>query len=172
MRRPAWRARTAQSAREAPLTGMKGMTSAAPMRGWTPFWLGEVDEFGGFACGADRGFDDAGGSACDGDDGAIVRGVERPVEEADAFNLHGGDDLLDLGCVGSFREVGDAFDDGFRIHFETRSSTSLRAFYFHQVYPRENWTLALTPGLRSPSEALEMWMALAPKSMERRGRRK
>ena len=63
---------------------------------------GEVDEFGGFACSADSGFDDTGGSAGDGDDGAVVRGVEGPVEEADAFNLHGGYDLLDLGGVGSF----------------------------------------------------------------------
>ena len=39
--------------------------------------------------------------------------VERPVEQADAFDLHGGDDLADLGCVSAFGEVWDAFDDGF-----------------------------------------------------------
>ena len=76
-----------------------------------------------------------------------------------------------LAGVGAFGEVGDAFDDGFRIHFG-QGLLLVYECYFHQVYPRENWTLALTPGLRSPSEALEMWMALAPKSMERRGRRK
>jgi hypothetical protein len=46
-----------------------------------------------------------------------VRGVEGPVEEADAFDLHCGYDLGDLGDVSAFREVGDAFDDGFGIHF-------------------------------------------------------
>jgi len=76
----------------------------------------EVDEFGGFAGGADGSLDDAAGRAGDGDDGAIVCGVERPIEEAHAFDLHGGDDLLDLGCVGAFREVWDALDDGFWIH--------------------------------------------------------
>jgi len=38
--------------------------------------LGEVDELGGFACGAGGCFDDAGGSAGDGDDGAVVGFVE------------------------------------------------------------------------------------------------
>ncbi len=42
--------------------------------------------------------------------------VERPVEQAHAFYLHGGDDLLDLGGVGAFGEVWDALDDGFWIH--------------------------------------------------------
>ena len=59
--------------------------------------LGEIDEFGGFASGADGGFDDAGGRAGDGDDGTVVSRVEGPVEQAHAFDLHGGDDLRDLG---------------------------------------------------------------------------
>ena len=79
--------------------------------------LCEVDELGGLACGANGSFDDAGGCAGDGDDGAIVGLVEGPVEETNAFDLHGRDDLSDLGGVGAFREVGDAFDDGFWIHF-------------------------------------------------------
>jgi len=80
--------------------------------------LREVDEFGSLACSADCGFDDARGSAGYGDDGAVVGPVEGPVQQANAFDLHGGDDLADLGGVGAFREVGDAFDDGFWIHFE------------------------------------------------------
>jgi hypothetical protein len=77
---------------------------------------GEVDELSGFACGADGGFDDASGRAGEGDDGAVVGGVEGPIEQAHAFDLGGGDDLCDLGGVGAFREVGDALDDGFWVH--------------------------------------------------------
>jgi hypothetical protein len=77
---------------------------------------GEVDQLGGFACGADGGFDDSGGRAGEGDDGAVVGGIEGPVEQAHAFDLCGGDDLCDLGGVGAFREVGDALDDGFWVH--------------------------------------------------------
>ena len=76
----------------------------------------EVDDFGSFAGGANGSLDDAAGRAGDGDDGAIVCGVERPIEETHAFDLHGSDDLLDLGGVGTFREVWDALDDGFWIH--------------------------------------------------------
>lgn len=79
---------------------------------------GEVDELSGFACGTDSGFDDAFGRAGEGDDGAVVGGVEGPVQEAHAVDLRGGDDLLDFGGVGAFREVGDALDDGFWVHFE------------------------------------------------------
>ena len=81
--------------------------------------LGEVDEFGCFAGSADGSFDYTCRRAGDGDDGAVVSLVERPVEQTNALNVHGGDDLGDLGSVGSFREVGDAFDDGFGIHFAT-----------------------------------------------------
>jgi hypothetical protein len=77
---------------------------------------GEVDEFSGSAGGADGGFDDAFGRASEGDDGAVVGGVEGPVEETHAVNLRGGDDLFDFGGVGAFREVWDALDDGFWIH--------------------------------------------------------
>ena len=55
--------------------------------------LGEVDELGGLAGGADGGLDDAVGSAGDGDDGAVVGRVERPVQQTNALDLHGGDDL-------------------------------------------------------------------------------
>jgi hypothetical protein len=79
--------------------------------------LGEVDEFSGFACSTGGGFDDAGRRAGDSDDGAVVGFIERPVQQANAFDLHRGDDLGDFGCVGAFREVRDAFDDGFRIHW-------------------------------------------------------
>jgi len=78
--------------------------------------LGEIDELGGLACGADRGFDNTGGRAGDGDDGTVVGLIERPVQQANAFDLHCGDDLADLGCVVAFGEVRDAFDDGFWIH--------------------------------------------------------
>jgi hypothetical protein len=77
---------------------------------------GEVDEFGGFAGGAGGCFDDARGRAGDGDDGAVVRRVEGPVEKTHAVDLHGGDDLPDLGRVGAFREVRDTLDDGFWGH--------------------------------------------------------
>ena len=84
-----------------------GMDAALP---------GEIDEFGGLACGADSGFDDAGRSAGDRDDGAVVRLIERPVQQTNAFDLHGGDDLADLGGVGTFGEIRDTLDDGFEIH--------------------------------------------------------
>ena len=100
-----------------------------------------------------------------------MRGVEGPVEQADAFNLHGGYDLLDLAGVGSFGEVWDAFDDGFRIHFGTWSSTSLRVLFPPGVSEGE-LDAGVDAGVAVSEEALEMWMALAPKSMERRGRRK
>ena len=77
---------------------------------------GEIDEFGGFASGADGGFDDAFGRSGKRDDRAIVSRVEGPVEKAHAFDLRGGDDLFDFRGVGAFREVGDALDDGFWIH--------------------------------------------------------
>src|SRR5260370_1863181 len=83
--------------------------------------LREIDQFGGFACGADCGFDNAGGRAGDGDDGTVVGLVEGPVQQTNAFDLHGGDDLGDLGCVGAFGEVRDAFDDGFWIHDDNDS---------------------------------------------------
>jgi hypothetical protein len=99
---------------------------------------GQIDELCGLASGSDGGFDDAGGRAGDGDDRAVVRGIERPVEEANAFDLHSGYDLFNLGDVSAFREVGDAFDDGFWIHFASAvrcwwSLISLRVFYFHHV---------------------------------------
>ncbi len=75
--------------------------------------LGKVDELSGFACGAGSGFDNARGRAGDGNDGAVVRGVERPIKQANTLNLHGGYDLSDFSDVSAFREVGDAFDDGF-----------------------------------------------------------
>ena len=76
----------------------------------------EVDKFGGLAGGAGGGFDDAGGRAGDGDDGAVMRCVEGPIQQAHAFDLHRGDDLGDLGGVSAFGEVGDALDDGFWVH--------------------------------------------------------
>jgi hypothetical protein len=81
--------------------------------------LGEIDEFGGFAGGADCGFNDTGRCAGDGDDGTVVRLVEGPVEQANTVDVHCGDDLFNFGCVVAFGEVWDAFDDGFWIHYDS-----------------------------------------------------
>ena len=66
----------------------------------------------------DGSFDDSCGRAGESDNGTIVGCVERPIEETHAFDFGGGDYLLDLGGVSAFREVGDALDDGFWVHFE------------------------------------------------------
>jgi hypothetical protein len=81
--------------------------------------VGEIDEFGGFAGSAHGGFYDTIGCAGDGHDGTVVRFVEGPVQQANAFDVHCGDDLSDLGCVMAFGEVWNAFDDGFWIHYDS-----------------------------------------------------
>ena len=62
---------------------------------------GKVDELGGAAGGANRGLDDGRRRAGDGDDGAVVVGVERPIEQVHPLDVHGRDDGLDhLAAVG------------------------------------------------------------------------
>ncbi len=90
---------------------------------------GEVDQFGGLACSANGGFNDTLRSAGDGDYGAVMGCVERPVQQAHTFYLSGGDNLPDSGGVCAFGEVGDTLDDGFWVH---RDQGSVR-FYFHQL---------------------------------------
>jgi hypothetical protein len=75
------------------------------------FLGGEVDELGGAAGGANRGFDDTGGGAGDGDDGAVVVAVQGIVEQAHALYVHGRDDGRDDFGAAAFREVGNAFDE-------------------------------------------------------------
>ncbi len=57
----------------------------------------EVDQLGGFAYAANRGFLNGFPLAHQRDDAAVVVGVHLPVEEIDAGNLHGFDDGVDLG---------------------------------------------------------------------------
>ena len=66
-----------------PADGDEGDDVGGADAGVNAVLLGEVDQFGGFACGADGRFDDCRRRAGDRDDGAIVRGIERPVEQAD-----------------------------------------------------------------------------------------
>src|SRR5580692_2993328 len=72
---------------------------------------GEVDEFGRAACATDSRFDDRGGRSRDGDHRAVVVRIERPVEEAHAFDAHGAEDRLDHFRPLPFREIGHAFDE-------------------------------------------------------------
>ncbi len=60
-------------------------------------------------------------------DGTIMGGIERPIQETNAFDLHRRDYLRDDVYAGSFREVGDTFDDGVWIHVRSRAD------YFHQL---------------------------------------
>jgi len=87
---------------------------------------GEVDELGGFRDAAGYAFDDGGGRAGDGDDGAIVGGVHGPVEEAHAVDVHGRHYLRDLCGIRALRKVGDTFDDRFRIKPGRHCFTSTR----------------------------------------------
>jgi hypothetical protein len=75
------------------------------------FLRSEVDELRGATGTANGGFDDTGGGAGDGDDGTVVVGVERIVEQAHALYVHSGDDGLDDVGASAFREVGNAFDE-------------------------------------------------------------
>jgi len=72
----------------------------------------EVDELGCAACSANGRFDDGGRRTGDGDYGAVVIGIERPVEEAHALYLHGGDDRLDHLGPPAFGVIRHAFDEG------------------------------------------------------------
>ena len=163
---------------EIPLTGTNGTTSAAPMRGCSPFCLRQVDQLGGFARRRERGLDHGFGSTRDGHDGAIVVRVQRPVQQMHAFHLHRTDDLLVPLRVAALREVRNALYDwaGNRLSLVflqcCLTAHLLLIPYFHQLYPTENCTLAFTPGFLSPRLALEICTAFALKSMDLRGRTK
>jgi hypothetical protein len=69
----------------------------------------EVDEFDGFAGAGESGFDDDLRGRGEGDDAAVVVGVEFEVEQDDAGQgADGGGDGFDGGAVAAFGEIGDA----------------------------------------------------------------
>ena len=82
-------------------------------------------------------------------------GVHRPVEKVHPLHAHRGHNGLDPPAISALREIGNALDD--------------RVFHghFQNVYPTCTWMLALTPGLRSPSEADEICTAFTPRSIDR-----
>ena len=98
------------------LTGMNGMTSAAPMRGWTPFCL--VRSISSAALPAARTADSttASGEPAMVTTERLCAASSDQSRRLDAFHLHGGDDLADFGDVCSLGKIGDALDDGFRVH--------------------------------------------------------
>jgi len=64
-----------------PSIGIKGMTSAAPMRGVRALMLGEVDQLGGPSDAANGGFLNGIAFADHGNDAAVVIGIHLAVEE-------------------------------------------------------------------------------------------
>ena len=71
----------------------------------------KVNKLGSLAGRADRSLGNRCRIAGDSHDRAIVIGVERVVEEANAVHLHRGDNLThDLG-IHTFGKVGDALED-------------------------------------------------------------
>src|ERR1700744_6008090 len=73
--------------------------------------LREVDQLCSFADTANRGLNHRLRGAGDGDNGAVVIRVERPVEQMHAVDMHRADDLANLGAVTALREVGNALYD-------------------------------------------------------------
>jgi hypothetical protein len=67
------------------------------------------------------------GSPRDGYDRTVMGCIERPIQKTNAFDLHRRDYLRDDFYAGSFREIGDTFDDGVWIHVRSRAD------YFHQL---------------------------------------
>ena len=86
--------------------------------------FGEVNQLGGFADAAQRGFGDGFGFARDGDHAAIVIGVTFAIEQVDAGNFaHGRDDRVDFGRVAPFGEIRNTFDESFH-EVRVRDSSS------------------------------------------------
>ena len=107
-----------QSSMVTPSMGMKGTTSAAPMRGCAPWCRGEVDQLRGLADAANGGFLDGVALADQRDHAAIVVGIHFAIEKKDAGNLHGFDDGVDLGRIPAFRKIGNTFNQRVRHRLE------------------------------------------------------
>src|SRR3984957_14735599 len=88
--------------------------------------LCQIDQLSGLPGGANDGFHYSLGSACNCNGGPVVGGVERPIQQTSSFDLHSSYDLTDFCGVCSFREVGDALDDGCGIHRTTNQSIGNR----------------------------------------------
>ena len=73
--------------------------------------LRQIDEFRSLTDSANGGLDDSFRSAGDGNDGAVVIGIERPVEQVHALDVHRANDLADLCGVAAFGEVRNALYD-------------------------------------------------------------
>jgi hypothetical protein len=70
----------------------------------------KVDQFGGFAGAANRGFLNGLAVTGERDDAAVVIGIHLSVEQIDAGQLHGFDDGIDLGRIAALREVRYTFN--------------------------------------------------------------
>jgi hypothetical protein len=92
--------------------GHKGNDVGRADAGMHTLLSGEVNELRCAARPANGGFDDRCRRTGDGDDGTVVIGVKRPVQQVGPLDLHGGDDRLDHLGLSAFGEVGHAFDEG------------------------------------------------------------
>src|ERR1700722_13357849 len=73
--------------------------------------LSEIDELGGLAYSANRGFLNGTALADQCDDAAVMVGIHLTVEKIDTGNFHGVDDGIDFGLVAAFGKIGNAFDE-------------------------------------------------------------
>src|SRR5215469_11844152 len=86
--------------------------------------LGKIDQLGRSTGSTNRRLNDRFRRTCDGNNRAIVSGVERPVEQTYLLDLHSRNNTHDFAFIRALREIWDTFDNGFRIHRSTSTTCS------------------------------------------------